>query len=59
MRATYIGCIGTHAHGSQVKSLLCLSDVIVTFKGHHHVQLHLSLLRKLILNKKNCGEQEK
>ena len=25
--ATYIGCIGTHAHGRQMKSLLCLSDV--------------------------------
>ena len=23
MRATYIGCIGTHAHGRQVTSLLC------------------------------------
>ena len=29
MRATYIGCIGTHAHGRQVTSLLCLSDVIM------------------------------
>ena len=29
MRATYIGCIGTHAHGCQVTSLLCLSDVIM------------------------------
>ena len=27
VRATYIGCIGTHAHGRQVTSLLCLSDV--------------------------------
>ena len=24
MRATYIGCIGTHAHGHEVTSLLCL-----------------------------------
>ena len=23
LRATYIGCIGTHAHGHQVMSLLC------------------------------------
>ena len=23
VRATYIGCIGTHAHGRQVTSLLC------------------------------------
>ena len=30
MRATYIGCIGTHAHGRQVTSLLCQSDVIIT-----------------------------
>ena len=29
VRATYIGCIGTHAHGRQVTSLLCLSDVIM------------------------------
>ena len=27
VRATYIGCIGTHAHGRQVALLLCLSDV--------------------------------
>ena len=25
-----IGCIGTHAHGRQVTSLLCKSDVIIT-----------------------------
>ena len=30
MRAIYIGCIRTHAHGRQVTSLLCLSDVIIT-----------------------------
>ena len=29
VRATYNGCIGTHAHGRQVTSLLCLSDVIM------------------------------
>ena len=29
MRATYIGCIGTHAHDRQVTPLLCLSDVIM------------------------------
>ena len=29
MRAIYIGCIGTHVHGRQVMSLLCLSDVIM------------------------------
>ena len=27
VRATYIGSIGTHAHGRQVTSLLCLSDI--------------------------------
>ena len=30
MRAKYIGCIGTHAHGRQMMSLLCQSDVIIT-----------------------------
>ena len=30
MRAEYIGCIGTHAHGLQVQLLLCQSDVIIT-----------------------------
>ena len=29
MRAKYIGCIGTQAHGRQVTSLLCQSDVII------------------------------
>ena len=29
VRASYIGCIGIHAHGRQVTSLLCLSDVII------------------------------
>ena len=29
MCALFIGCIGTHAHGRQVTSLLCLSDVIM------------------------------
>ena len=28
VRAICIGCIGAHTHGSQVASLLCLSDVI-------------------------------
>ena len=30
VRAKYIGCIGTHAHGRQVMSLLCQSEVIIT-----------------------------
>ena len=29
VRASYIACIGTHAHCRQVTSLLCLSDVIM------------------------------
>ena len=29
VRATYIGCTGTHTHGRQVTSLLCLSDFIM------------------------------
>ena len=29
VRASYIGCIGALAHGRQVASLLCLSDVIM------------------------------
>ena len=29
MRTSYIGCIGAHAHCRHVKSLLCLSDVIM------------------------------
>ena len=28
VRAKYISCIGTHAHGRQVTSLLCQSDTI-------------------------------
>ena len=38
MRATYIGHIGTQAHGRQVTSLLLL-------KWRHHVKLHLSVFR--------------
>ena len=51
MRATYIGCIGTHAHGRQVTSLLCLSDVII-----FNIQ---GLLVAYFKIKKNSGEQEK
>ena len=29
VRTTYTGCTGIHAHGRQVTSLLCLSDVIM------------------------------
>ena len=56
MRATYIGCIGTHAHGRQVTSLLCLGDLtmyncILAYSGTS------GSLFKII--KKNSGEQEK
>ena len=53
-REGYIGCIGTHAHGRQVTSLLC--------KGRHHVRVHLRVFRdflKAYLKIKNSGEQEK
>ena len=30
MSAQYIACIGTYAHGRQVTSLLCQSDIIIT-----------------------------
>ena len=29
VRAIYIGCIGIHAHGRHVTSLLCSTDVIM------------------------------
>ena len=29
MRATYIGCIGTHAQSRQVMSMLCYIDLIM------------------------------
>ena len=32
VRAKCIGCIGTLAHGRQVMSLLCQSDVIMTWR---------------------------
>ena len=32
MRAKYIGYIGTRAHGRHVTSLLCQSDVIITYR---------------------------
>ena len=52
MRATYIGCIGTHAHGSQVTSLLCLSDVIMWNWILAYLVTSGSLFKK-----KNSGEQ--
>ena len=53
VRATYIGCIGTHAQGRQMTSLLCLSEVIIwncilAFSGTSGS-----------LFKKKSGEQEK
>ena len=54
MRATYIGCIGTHAHCREVTSLL-LKDVIML-----NCNLAYSgTSGRLFSNKKNSGEQEK
>ena len=58
MRATYIGCIGTHAHGHQVTSLLCLSDVIMCNCILAYSGTSGSLFFKKN-KKKNSGEQEK
>ena len=55
MRATYIGCIGTHAHGRQVTSLLCLSDVIM----FNCILAYSETSGCLFFFKKNSGEQEK
>ena len=55
MRATYIGCIGTHAHFCQVTSLLCLSDVIM----YNCILAYSGTSGSLFLNEKNSGEQEK
>ena len=54
MRATYIGCIGTHAHGRQVTSLLCLSDVIM----FNCILAYSETSGCLFFLKKNSGEQE-
>ena len=51
MRAIYIGCIGTHAHGHQVTSFLCCSGVIMW----NCILAYSGDLWKLIL----IGEQEK
>ena len=58
MRATYTGCIGTHAHGRQMTLLLCLSDdirykCILAYSGTSG-----SLFKKK-KKKKKSGEQEK
>ena len=55
MRATYIGFIGTHAHGRQVTLLLCLSDVIM----YNCILAYSGTSRSLLQIKKNSGEQEK
>ena len=55
MRATYIGCIGTHAHCQQVTSLLCLSDVIM----ENCILENSGNSGSLFFNKKKNGEQEK
>ena len=54
MRATYIGCIGTHVHCRQVTSLLCLSDVIM----YNCILPYSGTSESLFLNK-NSDEQEK
>ena len=51
MKALYISCIETHAHGRHVSSLLCKSDVSILE--------HSGTSGSLYLNKKNSGEQEK
>ena len=40
VRDKYIGCTGTHAHGCQVMSLLCQSDIIIT--------CHISRIQELL-----------
>ena len=52
MRGIYIECIGTHVHGRQVTSLLCLSDVFIFYYILAYSGTSWSLL-------KNSGEQEK
>ena len=54
MRATYIGCIGTHVHGCQVTPLLCSSSCEI---ASWCVQGLLEAYFKI--KKKNSGEQEK
>ena len=54
MRATYIGCIGTHAHCRRVTSLLCFSDAIMC----NCILAYSGTSGSLSLNKKH-GEQEK
>ena len=53
--ATYIGCIGTHAHDRQVMSLLCLSDGI----RYNCILAYSGTSGSLFKIKKNSGEQEK
>ena len=48
MRATYIGCIGDHAHGRQMTSLLC---EIASKRIQQLLETYFSI--------KNSGEQEK
>ena len=56
MRALYVGCIGTHAHGRQLTSLLCLSDVIMCNCILAYLGTYGSFL---ILKYKNSVEQER
>ena len=52
MRATYIDCIGTHAHGCQVMSLLCLSDIIMYNCILVYSGTSGSLFKKTVVSKK-------
>ena len=55
--ALFIGCIGTQVHGRQVTSLICLTDVSMSF----HISAYSGTSGSLFLNINavyNC-EQEK
>ena len=56
LRATCIGCIGTQAHGRQVTSLLCESDVIMWTCILAYSVTSGNLFKKKL--KKNSGEQK-
>ena len=54
VRATCIGCIGTHADGRQAMSLLCLSDIIM-----YNCILAYSGSLEIYFKIKNRDEQKK
>ena len=62
-RATYTGCIGIHAHGRQVTSMLCLSDVIrytciLTYSGTSR-SVFKNKKKTVVSKKNNEGRIEK